>query len=406
MYTRRTAWLFVFAILAMACKEEIPLVVACLGLWSMLLQRRWRSGLLLLLLALTWTSLALLVIHLNSPTGQPLLAARYAYLGNSPLQIAHTFLAPPASILKQHLLDRAHRTYLASLLAPAGYLPLLAPWILILALPTLALNLLSSNPGMYSGLFQYNAEIVPILIFSTIETITLILWLIQQSLVYIRREHDDHIVHCRGDGLSSPCLCSPTPDHIVHSRSNPLWSPCLLTLCSRFRKHSRGDGLSSPCRAACSYRINPFHRYLHSMLLALMLIYILFSVLHQDYTHSAMLFAQDFRWPHITAHTQLAQRFIDMIPPAASVSAQSRLVPHLSQRLNVYMFPYADDRANYILLDVTGDRYPYFNPQAYTREVKKVLQSGNYGILAAENGYLLLERGLPPPAVLPYPLSS
>src|SRR6266568_2823623 len=179
IYTRRTAWLFVFAILAMACKEEIPLVVACLGLWSMLLQRRWRSGLLLLLLALTWTSLALLVIHLSSPTGQPLLAARYAYLGNSPPQIAQTFLAHPASILKQHLLDRAHRTYLASLLAPASYLPLLAPWILILALPTLALNLLSSNPGMYSGLFQYNAEIVPILIFATIETMALILWLVQ-----------------------------------------------------------------------------------------------------------------------------------------------------------------------------------------------------------------------------------
>ena len=140
------------------------------------------------------------------------------------------------------------------------------------------------------------------------------------------------------------------------------------------------------------------------MLLALMLIYILFTVLHQDSTHSAMPFAQDFRWPHTTAHTQLAQRFIDMIPPTASVSAQSRLVPHLSQRLNVYMFPYADDRANYILLDVTGDRYPYFNAQAYTHEVKKVLQSGNYGILVARDGYLLLERGLPPPPVLPYSL--
>ena len=29
MYTRRTVWLFVFAILSMACKEEIPLVIAC-----------------------------------------------------------------------------------------------------------------------------------------------------------------------------------------------------------------------------------------------------------------------------------------------------------------------------------------------------------------------------------------
>ena len=344
----------------------------------MLLQRRWRSGLLLLLLALTWTSLALLVIHLSSPTGQPLLAARYAYLGNSPPQIAHTFLAHPASILKQHLLDRAHRTYLASLLTPAGYLPLLAPWILILALPTLALNLLSSNPGMYSGLFQYNAEIAPILIFATIETIALIPIL---NFPGRRRRR------CSQETFEKPC---------VHTRG---------TLSGEQAGEPGGlshYGLSSPCHAACGYRVNPFHRYLHSMLLALMLIYILFSVLHQDYTHSAMPFAQDFRWPHTTAHTQLAQRFIDMIPPTASVSAQSRLVPHLSHRLNVYMFPYADDRANYILLDVTGDRYPYFNAQAYTREVKKVLQSGIYGILAARDGYLLLERGLlPPPGVLP-----
>ena len=57
----------------------------------------------------------------------------------------------------------------AELLAPAGYLPVLAPWILVLAAPTLALNLFSSNPGMYSGRFQYNAEIVPILVFAAIE---------------------------------------------------------------------------------------------------------------------------------------------------------------------------------------------------------------------------------------------
>ncbi len=65
------------------------------------------------------------------------------------------------------LLHAAHMHYLRDLLAPAGYLPLLAPWVLILASSTLALNLLSSTPNMYSGDFQYNAEIIPILIFSS-----------------------------------------------------------------------------------------------------------------------------------------------------------------------------------------------------------------------------------------------
>jgi hypothetical protein len=108
----------------------------------------------------------------------------------------------------------------------------------------------------------------------------------------------------------------------------------------------------------------------------------------------------------MTLHSQIAQHVIAIIPPMASVSAQTRLVPHLSQRLSIYLFPYGDDQAEYILLDVTGDIYPYGNVRAYDGEVKKVLLSGHYGIVAVENGYLLLKRGLPPPVAFPYPLPS
>jgi hypothetical protein len=91
----------------------------------------------------------------------------------------------------------------------------------------------------------------------------------------------------------------------------------------------------------------------------------------------------------------LAQHFIAMVPPEASVSSQSKLVPHMSQRLNIYMFPYADTQADYILLDLRGDIYPYATRQAYQHEVNRVLQSGNYRILAAQDGYLLLKHALP-----------
>jgi hypothetical protein len=66
------------------------------------------------------------------------------------------------------------------------------------------------------------------------------------------------------------------------------------------------------------------------------------------------------------------------------------------------MFPYQDDKADYIFLDVTGDIYPYFGSSAYIREVKNVLLSRHYGIVAAQEGYLLLKRGLPAPGVSPY----
>src|SRR5947209_17112602 len=176
MYTRRTPWLFVFAILSMACKEEIPVVIAMFGLWSIIFQQRWRSGLALVGLSIAWIGTTLLIYHFISPTGHPLLSSRYSYLGSSPSQIISYFLQHPRAVISQHLLEPTHRQYLRILLAPAGYLPLLVPWILVLAFPSIALNLLSSDRNQYLGVYQYNAEIVPILIFATIESIVLITW--------------------------------------------------------------------------------------------------------------------------------------------------------------------------------------------------------------------------------------
>jgi hypothetical protein len=90
-----------------------------------------------------------------------------------------------------------------------------------------------------------------------------------------------------------------------------------------------------------------------------------------------------------------------MIPPAASVSAQSSLVPHISHRSHIYLFPYADDRADYIFLDVISDTYP-LNYAPYLHEVKKLLLSGNYGVVAAQDGYILLKQGVSSPGISPY----
>ena len=336
LYTRKTVLLFIFAILSMACKEEIPLLIALLGLWSILFQRRLRTGATLFLLAIAWIVMSLLVMHLFSSTGRPLLFSRYAYLGGNVVQMTQTIVLHPLFILKQHIIEHRHLSYLNMLLAPIGYLPLLAPWILILALPTLALNLLSADPGMYSGLFQYNAELVPIVIFSTIEALVVIKWLVQRFIVQL---------------------------HVPGKKS--------------YLQKTWG------------------HSAYVSLLLFAVLVYTLFSAVLADFGPSGMPFAQDFRWPRITTHSILAQHFIDSIPSTASVSAQTRLVPHLSHRLTVYLFPYGDDVAQYILLDVTGDRYPYATAQAYNHEVRRVLLSGHYGIVAAQDGYLLLERGSP-----------
>ena len=344
MYMRRTVLLFVFAILAMACKEEIPIVVALYGLWSIVFQRRWRTGLALVLLAAVWTGVGLYVVHISSPTGHSLLTSRYTYLGSGPLQIAKNILRHPVAFLKAHVLDHDHFIYLRTLFAPTAYLALLTPWVWVLALPTLALNLLSSDASQYSGLYQYDAEMIPVLIFSTIEALVLIVWLVQRIFARLRVQAEEK--------NSRPSFSARRVDWIAHS------GVLLVSLCL-----------------------------------------ILFAVYHADYERGTAPFSQQFKWPVQQAHNDVAQPIINMIPPTASVSAQSNLIPHISHRSHIYQFPYGDTVADYIFLDTTSDITPFYGSNDYIKEAKNVLIGGKYGIVAARDGYLLLKRGLPAPGI-------
>ncbi|HEU0000187.1 MAG TPA: DUF2079 domain-containing protein [Ktedonobacteraceae bacterium] len=368
MYTRRTLWLFVFAILSMACKEEIPLVIAFFGLWSILFQQRWRTGLALVGLSATWVAVTVLVYHFASPTGHPLLVSRYTYLGSGPLQILRNLLTHPRSLLYQHVVENTHRRYLEILLAPAAYFPLLAPWVLALAVPSIAINLFSSDPNQYLGLFQYGAEIVPVLIFSTIEAMVLVVWLVKW---YMRQLH-----------VARASAADSQGDRVQRENQGG------------GKRENQGDRKGRPYnttgRPARVYR---FARWAQPVGLCVLLGLALFAVVHEDFTYGAMPFSLGFSWPNVTAHDQLATRIEAMIPSSASVSAQSTLVPHVSQRTHIYLFPYGDTVADYIFLDMTADTYPYNRPQ-YIAEVKKVQLSGNYGVDIAQDGYLLLKRGV------------
>jgi uncharacterized membrane protein len=104
-----------------------------------------------------------------------------------------------------------------------------------------------------------------------------------------------------------------------------------------------------------------------------------------------------------TRRWQIAQNFAAKIPPTATVSAQSSLVGLVSQRRTVFLFPRimnGEEVARFIWLDVTGITYP-FEPEKYHAEVQKLLQSEIYGLVAAEEGFLLFEYGKPFTAVLP-----
>src|SRR5260370_4386668 len=57
---------------------------------------------------------------------------------------------------------------MAGLVRSVGFLPLLAPEWLLPILPGLAINLLSTDPLLYSGVYQYNATIIPFIMIAAI----------------------------------------------------------------------------------------------------------------------------------------------------------------------------------------------------------------------------------------------
>src|SRR4051794_40891683 len=67
-------------------------------------------------------------------------------------------------------------------------------------------------------------------------------------------------------------------------------------------------------------------------------------------------FGLNFQLSHYTrseSHTAAIQEVINLVPPRASLAAQSGLLPHLSQRREVWEFPPAFG-AQYVVLDVAS----------------------------------------------------
>jgi hypothetical protein len=96
-------------------------------------------------------------------------------------------------------------------------------------------------------------------------------------------------------------------------------------------------------------------------------------------------------WQAPASRAASLQGLVRLIPPEASVSAQSNLFPHLSRRVSIYPFPTTDD-AEYILVDVVGTSAP-LSPEQLHVQVASLLAGPDFALEAANNGFLLFKRG-------------
>ncbi|MCK6627107.1 MAG: DUF2079 domain-containing protein [Anaerolineae bacterium] len=180
---RRWGWMWVWAIIAMATKETLPTLTGMLGLWLIVtgdrgpetgdtsnstspvsrlpspvrLKPKMLHGLALIAVSAVWFFVATFLIV------APL--ARHYFETDGPIYLSSRYTGDNLLALLQ---EPPRWGYLLGLLAAAGFLPLLAPELLLIGLPVLAANMLSSFAGQYSGEQHYSAPLVAVFMVAAI----------------------------------------------------------------------------------------------------------------------------------------------------------------------------------------------------------------------------------------------
>ncbi len=311
LLTGRTRMFLLFALLAAATKEEMPLLMAMMGLYAAVIQRRPRLGIPVAVIGVLWFLIAAFVIvpAFNTSGRSPYLeyydSAGLVGEGGAPVTLALS-----------RLFTRDNLSYVARLLMPVGWLSLLSPATLAMLAPSLLVNLISDNHQMhFLERYHYAAPLVPFVVISGI-----------MGAAWISRRL---------------------------SRGQPERMRRIATILS---------------------------------------VWVLICTLAYHYYRGFTPLAEGFTWPQVTEHARRLQTIARLIPANASLSAQYNLNPHFSQRDRINLFPYSMN-TEYLLLDAATFTANKDNFLTWMRD--QVVGGREFGIVAAEDGYILMRRGAP-----------
>jgi uncharacterized membrane protein len=151
-------------LLALFCKEEMGIVIACFGLYAWLIQK-WRGGLFWFVFGWAWAILSFFVI-IPAAQGSGLAyqaTLRYEWLFRGTLNDKIAYLLSDDSRIKLEFLFR--------LFLPLAFTPLLRPMIVFIGSPAIALSLLSMNMNQNSVYHHYMMNVVPFLLIAAIKGI-------------------------------------------------------------------------------------------------------------------------------------------------------------------------------------------------------------------------------------------
>lgn len=165
---------------ALLARTDVAFVLLMFGVYGLLTRRKWPAVVVPFVVGVGYFALATFVLvpafiypgALDPPPGpitDPMLCwpcgmspqlAYYGHLGSSGPEIILKVITDPVNTF-QLVFTGEKLAYLAALLLPLLFLPLLSPRPLVLGLPVLALNLLSTREAQFSYEHHYSLLLIP-----------------------------------------------------------------------------------------------------------------------------------------------------------------------------------------------------------------------------------------------------
>jgi len=417
---KRYVWFLIACVLAACCKEDVPLAIAMFGILIIFKYKLPRLGLTLLIGGALWSFLAFRIIipHFYPGVQSNNFWYRYEELGSSPgAAILNLFVRPWIFLGLFFTLGRLY--YLLSLVRSVGFLPLLAPEWLLPTLPSLAVNLLGTDPLLFSGVYHYNATIIPFVMVAAIFGTRrfLLIWQGWQQETTASTNVGAGLAPARPPVGTSRLGFLRSP---VHPRTSSFaggrpqgasllaYFPTIGLVPARLVDFSQRIGpplkarlwrLTLPGRRVAlwqrfSKRIQPLARSTTPSRLQWLLCAWITFMIGLNLVLMAGQLSSFWATHEPGSREQHIQQLLAMIPPDASVSASDDLNPHLSERRLITVFPSVclDSRCNqtvdYVIVDLNS--LTLANQSEATTELNGL--SRQFRVLARAEGVVLLIR--------------
>jgi len=400
---KKTFWVIVTCIVAALCKEEIPAVVGMLGIMVIWKYKQPRLGLAMFVIGIVGSAAAFLTIKHFFPGNQSNnFWYRYEALGSTPTEAVFNVILHPWLLLGQFVtLNRIY--YLANFFRNTGFFVLLAPEYLLGAIPDLAVNLLSTDPLLYSGVYHYNAPIIPFVMLASIHGLRRFI------IIWHRWRHEDLTAPESATPPAESALPELLPGFIMRSgRAAVQGIHTLFATISATPVVTRSAALLQPSVATFSQtrrqRWRSFNERMSDLAATMPVPHLQWFVYVWIIAMIALNFVvmippMDALWATHTpgAREQHIQQLLDLIPPDAPVAAGDNLNPHLTDRLYITIFPqityYTDNNSigtvDYIIVD-TNDIFPE-NQISTTSELNQLINSRQFHVVARAEGVILLK---------------